>query len=104
MGYFDSPKNRALWEVELKRLREEKEYRSQHKGEDLARLKEERMERQKENPNRIRTSFQELLAEETRERQKRQTVRSMERSRKKEISMEKEEHQMKAPSLRGSVS
>ena len=63
MAYFDSPKNRALWEIELKKLREEKEQRSQNKGADLTRLKEERLQK-RENAVRKKTSYKELVMEE----------------------------------------
>ena len=63
MAYFDSPKNRALWEIELKKLREEKELRSQNKGADLTRLKEERLQKQAEAV-RKKTSYKELVKEE----------------------------------------
>ena len=84
MAYFDSPKNRALWEVELKRLREEKERRSQNKGGDLASLKEERLKREQNGLYRVRTSYRELLEEQTKERQERQGTRG----RKKELGKE----------------
>lgn len=63
MAYFDSPKNRALWEIELKKLKEEKEFRSQNKGLDLAHLKEERLHKQMDAV-RKKTSYKELVMEE----------------------------------------
>ncbi len=82
MAYFDSPKNRALWEIELKKLREEKEFRSQNKGLDLAHLKEDRLQKQMDAV-RKKTSYKELVMEEEAAR----GIRHTEDSRAKQMSM-----------------
>ena len=50
MAYFDSPKNRALWNKELNELRKQRELRAQGLDESLNRRMEER-EAAKEIPN-----------------------------------------------------
>lgn len=61
MAYFDSKKNRALWEIELQELRKEKAARAAGKVPQHARTVEK-----KSNLDRgaIRTSYKELLKEE----------------------------------------
>ena len=61
MGYFDSPKNRALWEIELRDLKREKQQRKLS-GQDGPRAASK--EAGKTIPGRERTSYKELLAEE----------------------------------------
>ncbi len=67
MAYFDSPKNRALWEVELNKLREERELRSTGKvsGTKKEDVEEASVNRSipKDRPTRIRTSYKELVEE-----------------------------------------
>lgn len=66
MAYFDSPKNRALWEVELTRLREEKELRSTGKSSRGTKAEESMSADQKmaaDKPTRVRTSYKELVEE-----------------------------------------
>ncbi|MCQ2517790.1 MAG: hypothetical protein MJ119_03425 [Lachnospiraceae bacterium] len=68
MAYFDSPKNRALWNKELNELRKQRELRAQGLDESLNRRMEEReaaKEVTMETAYRERTSYKELLAEET---------------------------------------
>ncbi|MBO5199416.1 MAG: hypothetical protein J6B85_13030 [Lachnospiraceae bacterium] len=62
MGYFDSPKNRAIWEIELKELKKEKQNR-RLAGEEGPR-KTSVQAAKEEIPGRERTSYKELLAEE----------------------------------------
>ena len=64
----DSPKNRALWNKELNELRKQRELRAQGLDESLNRRMEEReaaKEVTMETAYRERTSYKELLAEET---------------------------------------
>ncbi len=71
MSYFDSPKNRALWEVELKKLREEKTLRSMGKGRSGTNIEESAEKNrniQPDSPFRIRTSYKELVEESRLER------------------------------------
>ena len=61
MAYFDSPKNRAIWERELKGLRAEKERRAKEvyrpqKGEQEISVES----RQEQNPFRKRITLKEL--------------------------------------------
>ncbi len=63
MAYFDSPKNRALWEVELSRLRREKELRSRGLSSGPIQLRGAMETEAAENPMRIRTSYDELVEE-----------------------------------------
>ena len=66
MAYFDSPKNRALWEVELKKLRDEKELRSTGKSSGEAPAERKASADRSvftDLPTRIRTSYKELVEE-----------------------------------------
>ena len=69
MAYFDSPKNRALWEKELSTLRKMKEERQSGRvpAPTASREKTEMNMRNLHNMHRVRTSYKELLAEETAE-------------------------------------
>ncbi len=60
MAYFDSSKNRALWEIRLKELRAERAARAA--GEERGTTFREHQAAV--NPSRVRTSYKELLAEE----------------------------------------
>jgi hypothetical protein len=60
MAYFDSPKNRALWNKELDQLRDLREARKN--GLDDESVK--RATRSSSDPFRERTNFNELMAEE----------------------------------------
>lgn len=66
MAYFDSPKNRALWEVELAKLREEKELRSTGKSSKITETEKEtsaNLNDFADRPTRVRTSYKELVEE-----------------------------------------
>ena len=79
MSYFDSPKNRALWEVELKKLREEKTLRSMGKGKGTSGLDTETDKSrniQPDSPFRIRTSYKELVEESRLERLAKQEAKA----------------------------
>lgn len=99
MAYFDSPKNRALWERELTGLKEEKRLRQSglspkakpdiKKQEEAAKLN---------TPYRTRTSFQELMKEESESLRKPRPERS--RSMERSQSMKKDtEVQKKSPEV-----
>jgi len=60
MAYFDSSKNRALWEIRLKELRAERAAREAGEGRSTA----FREHQATATPSRVRTSYKELLAEE----------------------------------------
>lgn len=61
MAYFDSSKNRALWEIRLGQLRRERELRLQGDSGDA--FKEE-ADREVSQGARVRMTYQELLREE----------------------------------------
>ena len=64
MAYFDSPKNRAIWERELRGLRAEKERRAREGyTPNEARSKAAQVKKE-ENPFRRRTSLKELERQE----------------------------------------
>ena len=70
MAYFDSPKNRALWNKELASLRKMKEDRQSGKVPAVTAEASEKPDmsmRNLRNMHRVRTSYKELLAEETSE-------------------------------------
>jgi hypothetical protein len=84
MAYFDSAKNRALWQKELAGLRAEKERRAQYgyvPGTD--RDRESAMAAA--NPHRIRTSYTKLEQEEYQE----QRERAQQKQRDREILRER---------------
>lgn len=93
MAYFDSPKNRALWEVELKKLREEKKLREMGKKSGLAANTGPETSGKKKNtdtPYRIRTSYKELLEESRREHETKhggRRQRTLDNSRERSKSM-----------------
>ena len=66
MGYFDSPKNRAMWKRELEQLRQQREARKNgFREEAFAAQKVQRAERQAEqHPLRERVTYDQLLREE----------------------------------------
>jgi hypothetical protein len=66
LAYFDSPKNRALWNKELDQLRDLREARKN--GLDDASVK--RATRMNSDPLRERTNFNELMAEERAEKRR----------------------------------
>lgn len=61
MAYFDSSKNRALWEIRLSELRKEREIR-QAGGTSTA--FEEQAQREMSGTTRVRITYEELLKEE----------------------------------------
>lgn len=61
MGYFDSSKNRALWEIRLSELRKEREIR-QAGGREQNFAEQE--QKQIKSATRIPISYQELLKQE----------------------------------------
>ncbi|MCI8536793.1 MAG: hypothetical protein HFG68_14745 [Hungatella sp.] len=61
MAYFDSSKNRALWEIRLGELRKEREAR-QAGGTSTA--FEEQAQREMSGTTRVRITYEELLREE----------------------------------------
>ncbi len=61
MAYFDSSKNRALWEIRLGELRRERAAREAGGGEGLQR---DQPVKQVQNPSRVRVTYQQLLKEE----------------------------------------
>lgn len=97
MAYFDSPKNRALWNKEMSILRQERQKRREgvefprRPAEGLAQVVVPQAGRQVSerqaaaNPQRIRSSYEELAAEERlatggeRQRETAAPVRSRER-------------------------
>ncbi len=101
MSYFDSPKNRALWDVELKKLREEKTLRSMGKGKGSVSLDESEEKNrsiQADSPYRIRTSYKELVEEARLERLAKQEDRAQ-----RKLSRV-HEREMDAPSRTSDVS
>lgn len=90
MSYFDSPKNRAIWERELRGLREEKERRARegyHPQKEVSSASHQKQRDQ--NPYRIRISLQELEQEEREAVRARRGDRSKRiRSREAQISQE----------------
>ena len=61
MGYFDSSKNRALWEIRLSELRKEREARQAGKTEPIA---ADVAQKQVKSATRVPISYQELLKQE----------------------------------------
>lgn len=90
MGYFDSTKNKALWEIRLKELRKERAAREAGGGGNLHR---ETAQKQASSVTRVRVSYQELLKEEAKasERNKKKASEySRERSRDRERGQERQ--------------
>lgn len=86
MGYFSSPKNRALWDRELARLKEEKELRRQGLSGPGTTQTRENAGREQVHPGE-KITFRQLLAEEQSEKQeKRQQKRDMVRTREFKLS------------------
>ena len=79
MAYFDSPKNRAIWERELRGLRAEKERRAREGyTPNEARSKAAQVKKE-ENPFRRRTNLKEQEAREARRAARPARQRGMER-------------------------
>lgn len=66
MSYFDSPKNVAHWNKELRELKKRKELRKQGLDKPVSEKQKEEEKRKESGPTsmRQRTSYQELLQEE----------------------------------------
>ena len=85
MGYFDSSKNRALWDIELQNLRKLRAERAAGKHVVM----EQTVSRQMTGKEPIRMTYQELLKEEAAASQKspkkeRQTVLEASKEKQKE--------------------
>lgn len=88
MGYFDSPKNKALWNKELSRLRQEREARKRGEPSESVETRKEQM-REAEGPKKERVTYQQLLAEEQGEKKNRlESRRGMVRRKEKEMTAE----------------
>ncbi|MCR5676294.1 MAG: hypothetical protein K6G16_11350 [Lachnospiraceae bacterium] len=92
MNYFDSAKNKALWEKELTSLRDERDRR---KVEGYKPLQEKKAETGEKNPYRRRITLEELIEIERREagRQKEANTAKPRRER----NMEKGAPELEAP-------
>jgi len=90
MAYFDSSKNRALWEIRLKELKEERAARAAGEGKrDIT-----REVKPMSSPTRIRMTYAELLREEAEfVKQSRRHAPGMEKSQEREALRE---HQREA--------
>lgn len=66
MSYFDSPKNRAMWERELGGLREEKQKRAENGYKPLPAYRNAAASQITDNPDRKKINFETLLREEAR--------------------------------------
>ena len=95
MSYFDSPKNRAIWERELNGLRAERERR---KREGYRPQIDEKQavsaEKKEQNPYRRKITLQEL---EQQEREAVQTARAQKAQRIKEKASQRDMEDGKAP-------
>ena len=63
MAYFDSTKNRALWEIRLAELKKERAAREAGGGAGAG-LTQNQPQVKTANPTRVRVSYQQLLQEE----------------------------------------
>lgn len=79
MGYFDSTKNRALWEIRLTELKKERAAREAGGG-SRAGLTQNQPQIKTANPSRVRVTYQQLLREEAKasERAKKREGRGLE--------------------------
>lgn len=64
MSFFDSPKNRAIWEREMRTLHAEKERRAMEGYKPEESLRREPQSMNTGNPFRKKISFQELVRQE----------------------------------------
>jgi hypothetical protein len=87
MAYFDSAKNRAVWQQELKTLKAEKERRASVGYVPSA---ESELTFGVENPHRVRTSYTKLENEEYQVERERAAERQREREILREKRKEKE--------------
>lgn len=86
MGYFDSTKNRALWEIELQNLKKLREERAS--GKDVRTEKKSAV--QKSDRQVVRMTYKELLREEAEANRKtpskeRQAAMEASKERQKEV-------------------
>ena len=75
MAYFDSPKNRAIWERELRGLRAEKERRARAGYTPNEARSKAGQDKKGEDPSRRRTSLKELERQEQEAREARRAAR-----------------------------
>ena len=99
MSYFDSPKNRALWSKELEALKKQKERRAQGLDEKANVIQSEAeqpaaMSYNSSNVMRERTSYKELLREESMEIKSRRTAAGVAKQAQKAM-----ESEMSSPAL-----
>lgn len=80
MGYFDSTKNRALWEIRLTELRKERAAREAGGGAGVG-MTQDQPQAKPANPSRVRVTYQQLLREEAQasEKAKKREGRGLER-------------------------
>ena len=93
MNYFDSAKNKALWEKELSSLRGERDRR---KIEGYKPQREKAAEKEEKNPYRRRITLKEL--EEIEKRESGRTKEAKSAKPRRERSMEKQAPELQAPS------
>lgn len=99
MAYFDSPKNRALWNKELAGLKEEKKLRRSGLSPQVKPDMKKQEEAARANtPYRIRTSFQELMKEENESLRKLRPERSRSMERSQSMKKDTEVHK-KSPEV-----
>lgn len=100
MAYFDSPKNRVMWEVELGKLRKEKEDFAAGRRKDTK--EKVKTSRAAEASHRKPVTLEQLEKEEAMESGRKTRGRKAEPNKKKELDMAKEQaktKEVKAPSL-----
>lgn len=93
MAYFDSPKNRAIWEKELASLRRERERRA---SEGYTPDEEGALNKAEENPLRKRVTLEELERQESEQRNL-HVRRVFRPAREKHLSMDSPHAQQAAP-------
>ena len=96
MAYFDSTKNRALWEIRLAELKKERAAREAGSGTGAG-LTQTQPQVKTANPTRVRVSYQQLLQEEAKAlaKAKKHEGRGIERRKAPEQKKETE-HQKEA--------
>lgn len=100
MAYFDSPKNRVMWEVELGKLRKEKEDFATGRRKDIK--EKAKTSRAAEASHRKPVTLEQLEKEEAMESGRKTRDRKLESGKKKERDMSKDRTKVKeekAPSL-----
>lgn len=98
MAFFDSPKNRAIWERELKSLRAEKERRARE-GYRPQTAEGKGNEQEKENPFRKRISLSQLEEKLAAGREKTPGRREWSVARRNRRQMEKQPEMLKGKEL-----